>query len=76
MEILSHFHIGSFSKMESNVKIENDIAELECICGDDLNYVFQCPTCNIPLSKMLEIFIEQQQKKEVKIEQESSTNHN
>ena len=62
--------------MEINGKIENDSAELECICGDDLNYVFQCPTCNIPLSKMLEIFIEQQQKKEVKIEQESSTNHN
>ena len=76
MEILSHFHIGSFSKMESNVKIENDIAVLECICGDDLNCIFQCPTCNVPLSKMFKIFIEQQKKKEVKIKQESSTNHN
>ena len=76
MEILSYFHIGSISKMESNVKIENDSAELECICSDDLNCVFQCPTCDVPLSKMLEIFIEQQKKKEVKIEQESSTNHN
>ena len=76
MEILSYFHIGSISKMESNIRFENESADLECICSDDLNCVFQCPTCNIPLSKMLEIFIEQQKKKEVKIEQESSTNHN
>ena len=76
MEILSYFHIGSISKMESNVKIENDSAELECICSDDLNCVFQCPLCNVPLSKILDIFIEQQKKKEVQIEQESSTNHN
>ena len=63
-------------KMESNIKFENNSADLECICGDDLSCVFQCPGCNVPLSKILDIFIEQQKKKEVQIEQESSTNHN
>lgn len=62
--------------MESNTKFENDSADLECICGDDLSCVFECPECTVPLSALLKMIKAQENEQEVKKEQESSTNHN